>query len=52
MHQHNINTAVLQAARPLKTEVQTGTKQIKDSIAEKIKKDGERRECIKNFHVT
>jgi len=36
-HQHSINSAVLQTARHLKTEVQTGTRQIKDSTAEKTK---------------
>ena len=50
MLQH-INSALLQSARRLKTEVQIGKRQIKDSIAEKIKKDDEGRECIENFHV-
>ena len=36
-HQHNINSAVLQTVRHLKTEVQRGTRQIKDSIAQKTK---------------
>jgi len=36
-HQCNINSAVLQTARCLKTEVQIGTRQIKESIAEKTK---------------
>jgi len=35
-HQH-INSAVLQTARHLKTEVRRGTRQIKDSAAEKTK---------------
>jgi len=35
MHQHNINSAVLQTPNCLKTKVQLGTKQNKDSIAEK-----------------
>jgi len=36
-HKHNINSAVLQTARHLKTEVARRTRQIKDSIAEKRK---------------
>ena len=36
-HQHNINSAMLQSVRRLKIELQRGTRQIKDSIAEKIK---------------
>jgi hypothetical protein len=34
-HQHNINSAVLQTARYLKTEIQSGTRQIKESAAKK-----------------
>jgi len=37
MHQHNINSAVLQTAICLKTEVQKETRKMKDSIAEKTK---------------
>jgi hypothetical protein len=36
-HQHNINSAVLQTARYLKTEIQSGTIQTKESIANKTK---------------
>jgi len=36
-HQHNTDSAVLQAARCLKTKVQKGTRKMKDSIAEKTK---------------
>jgi hypothetical protein len=36
-HQHNTDSAVLQTARYLKTEVQRETRKIKDSIAEKTK---------------
>ena len=36
-HQQNTNSAVLQMARCLKTEVQKETRKMKDSIAEKIK---------------
>ena len=36
-HQHNRNSAVLQRARRLKTELQRGTRKIKDRITEKIK---------------
>ena len=49
--QHNINSAVLQTTRHLKTEVQRGTKQIKDSIAQKTK-DGKGRGCMDNCHIT
>ena len=37
IHQHNTDSAVLQTARYLKTEVQRETRKMKDSIAEKIK---------------
>jgi len=36
-HQHNSDSAVLQTARSLKTEVQKETRKMKDSIAEKTK---------------
>jgi len=36
-HQHNTESAVLQAARCLKTEVQKETRKVKDIIAEKTK---------------
>ena len=36
-HQHNTNSAVLQAARCLKTELQKEIKKMKESIAEKTK---------------
>ena len=36
-HQHNTDSAVLQMARCLKTEVQKETRKMKDSIAEKTK---------------
>jgi len=36
-HQHNTDSAVLQRARCLKTEVQKETRKVKDSIAEKTK---------------
>ena len=36
-HQHNTDSAVLQTARCLKTEVQKETRRMKDSIAEKTK---------------
>jgi hypothetical protein len=39
-HQHNTDSAVLQTTRYLKTEVQRETRKIKDSLAEKQKKDG------------
>jgi vacuolar-type H+-ATPase subunit B/Vma2 len=50
--QHNIISTLLQTARCLKTEVQRGTRQIKDSIAEKTKKNGDSKGCMDNCHVT
>jgi len=38
-HQHNTDSAVLQTARCLKTEVQRETRKMKDSIEEKTKDD-------------
>jgi hypothetical protein len=37
-HQHNINSTMLQTARRLKRQLQRGTRQIKDSTAEKKKR--------------
>ena len=37
-HQHNIKSTMLQTARRLKWELQRGTRQMKDSTAEKKKK--------------
>jgi hypothetical protein len=37
MHQHNINSAVLQTASYVETELQRGTRKIMDNIAEKPK---------------
>ena len=51
-HQHNMNSAVLHASGRLKTEVHRGTRQIKDNIAEKMKKGGEGGGCMNNCHVT
>ena len=50
-HQHSTDSAVLQAARCLKTEVQKETRKVKGSIAEKTK-DGKARGCMDNCHVT
>jgi len=36
-HQHNIDSALLQTARCLKTELQKETRKMKDGIAEKTK---------------
>jgi hypothetical protein len=44
-HHHNINSTLLQTARRLKTEIQRGTRQTKDSIAEKTK-EGWREEDV------
>jgi len=46
-HQHNTDSAVLQTARCLKTEVQKETRKMKDSIAEKTKE----RWHAKRMHV-
>ena len=51
IHQHNTDSAVLQAARCLKSEVQKETRKMKDSIAEKMK-DGTGRGCMDNCHIT
>ena len=51
MHPHFINSAMLQTARRFKTEVQRGTRQIKDSIADKMK-DGKGQGRMNNSHVT
>jgi hypothetical protein len=37
MHQHSTNSTMFQTARSLKRELQRGTRQIKDSIAEKTR---------------
>jgi hypothetical protein len=50
-HQHNADSAVLQTARCLSTEVQRETRNMKDSIAEKTK-DGTASGCMDNCHVT
>ena len=50
-HQHNTDSAVLQTARYLMTEVQRETRKMKDSIVEKQKKDGTGRGCMDNCHV-
>ena len=50
-HQHNINSAMLQTARCLKTESHSGMRQIKDSITEKMK-DGKGTGCMDHSHVT
>ena len=43
-HQHNIDSAVLQTARHLKTEVQREKRKIKDSTVEKKKRKMARKE--------
>jgi len=42
-NKHNTDSVVLQRARCLKTEVQKETRKVKESIAEKTKKDGKAR---------
>jgi len=51
LHQHIINSPVIQTAGCLKTEIQRGTRQIKGSIAEKMK-NGEGRGYMDNCHIT
>ena len=50
-HQQNTDSAVLQTARCLKTEVQRETRKIKESKRRKQKKDGKGRGCMENCHV-
>jgi ubiquinone biosynthesis protein UbiJ len=47
-HQNNTKSAMVQTARSLKRELQKGTRQIKDNIAEKTKERWQR----KRMHVT
>jgi hypothetical protein len=49
-HQHITDSALLETARCLKTEVQREIRKMKDSIAEKTK-DGTGRGCMDNCHV-
>ena len=51
-HLHNTDSAVLQAARCLKTEVQRETRKMKDSIAEKTKERRTGRGGMDNCHIT
>ena len=50
--QEEINSAVLQTARCLKTEVQKERRKMKDSIMEKTKEDGTGRGCMDKCRVT
>jgi iron-sulfur cluster repair protein YtfE (RIC family) len=50
-HQNNTKSATVQTARSLGTELQRGTRQIKDSIAEKTQEKWQGKRCINNFHV-
>jgi hypothetical protein len=51
-HRHNINSTILRTARHLKTELQRGTGETKDSVEETTKKVVEGRGCINISHVT
>ena len=51
MYQHTTHSALLQTARSLKTELQRGTRQLKDGAAQNTK-DGEERGCMDSSHVT
>jgi hypothetical protein len=46
MHQNGINSEMLHSARRLRTELQRGTRQVQDSIAEKTKE----RRRVKKMH--
>ena len=48
-HQHNINSAILQTARHLKTELQRGTRRMKDNMAEKTKERWRGKRMHKQF---
>jgi hypothetical protein len=50
-HQHNTDSALLETARSLKTEVQRETRKLKDRIEEKQNKNGTGRGCMDNCHV-
>jgi hypothetical protein len=51
MHQNNTNSAIVQTATSLKRELQKGTRQINDSVADKTK-EGRGKGCMDSFHVT
>ena len=51
-HQHNTNSAVLQTARCLKTEVQREIRKIKESIAEKTRERWHGKKMHGQLHVT
>ena len=51
-HQHNTDSAVLETARCLKTDVHGETRKMKDSIARKQEKVGTGRGCMDNCRVT
>ena len=48
-YQHNINSAMLQTARCLRTGLQRGTRQIKDSIAEETKGRCQGKRVLRHF---
>jgi hypothetical protein len=50
MRQNNTKSAMVQTARSLGIELQKGTRQIKDRIAEKTKKGGRGKRYMDNFH--
>jgi hypothetical protein len=47
-----VRTQQYYRARRLKTALQSGTRQLKDSITQKKKKDGEGSEYVDNCHAT
>jgi ubiquinone biosynthesis protein UbiJ len=49
-HQNNTKSAMVQTARSFRTELQKGTRQIKDSMAEKTKERWRGKGCMDTFH--
>jgi len=52
MYQYTTHSPMLQTARSLKTELQRGTRQLKDGEEQKTKKGGKERRCLDSSHVT
>jgi hypothetical protein len=50
-YQHKTNATVSQNSRNIKENLKIKTRQIKDIITEKQKKDGKEKGCMQNSHV-
>jgi hypothetical protein len=50
-HQNNTKSAMVQTDRSLRTELQKGTRHIKDSTAQKTKERWQGKGCMDNFHI-